>query len=204
MAEVLRLEFERWRRVASVVVTFLLLGAVPALFAVQSSGPWGVRGPIAGVFLLLGPLVGVRAGGYAVRCGPDDLVVRGFLRTRRIPVEAVIAVRTDVVVWCDRRGRLRRTVLWGLRESHGRGPDLGLDARKRALREELGRWAHRTVRKGLDRRIRAVGELDDDALRREVMIARAGGQGGWEYLRRRAEAELIARGPALPADGGQG
>ncbi|MBO3747966.1 PH domain-containing protein [Streptosporangiaceae bacterium NEAU-GS5] len=92
---------------------------------------------LVGIVLLFAsaPVLAVRAWRFAVVCSPDRIVVRGYLRSRTVPIAQVIDVESDsTLVWSDDSGEQRRTAIRAFRL-----PNRALRPLRAHAAESLGR-----------------------------------------------------------------
>ncbi|WP_099896936.1 hypothetical protein [Streptomyces sp. TLI_171] len=177
----LHLAYERWRRFGTGVVY-----AVLALAATVSTGRW----PVIAAGAAAAGWLGVRAVRQAVLCGPDGVLVRGLLWSRRIARADLAGVRFGTVLRFDRRGRIRSTPLWAFRlpPRTARGRRVATDSLL-----ALARWTDHVLARDVPLRGRRLPELDDAALDRELRRARSAPGPVWERHRRRVEREAARR-----------
>ncbi|MEV4556344.1 hypothetical protein AB0K51_05010 [Kitasatospora sp. NPDC049285] len=189
--ETLQLAYEPWRRYGSGVVL-----AVLALAVTVSTGLW----PVVVLGVLAGGWLGVRAVRQAVLCGPDGVLVRGLLWSRRIALADLAGHGFGTVLRFDRGGRLRSTPLWAFRlpPRTARGQRVAFDCL-----HALARWTDHALAREVPLRGRRLRELDDAALRRELRLAGSGPGPLWERHRRQVDREVARRELAgsTPANG---
>ncbi|WP_052508979.1 hypothetical protein [Kitasatospora griseola] len=168
--QLLVLEHEPRLRHASAVGMSLLVAGLPTLLvAGLPDVPTAARVVVGLCCTAIGAILGVRAERAVVICEPDGILIRGFVRSRRIPVRAVVGLRGIHLYWCSPRGRLRRSWLSSFATTH-QAPRSVHD-RNEAYLHELSRWLDRAVYGGLRRRAKQARHLDDDALARELRLA---------------------------------
>lgn len=178
------LEREPADRHGSAATAFLLLGVAPgAVFAVA---PVSALATALGVACALasGIALAVRIERALVYADEDAVLLRGYLRTRRVALADVVGVEGNTLFWCGPRGGLRSSRLAALSDPVSRSPvpspasDLN-----RLERLRMQEWFEQAVGVRIKRRARLVGHMDDDALAREARVSAAGVR--WESRRRR-------------------
>ncbi|GGR04999.1 hypothetical protein [Kitasatospora griseola] len=104
-AQLLVLEHEPRLRHASAVGMFLLVAGLPTLLVAGLPGvPTTARVVVGLCCTAIGAFLGVRAERAVVVCESDGILIRGFVRSRRIPVRAVVGLRGIHLYWCSPRG----------------------------------------------------------------------------------------------------
>jgi hypothetical protein len=187
--QTLCLQHEPRLRRASSVGMFLLFAALPTVVAGSVSGlPITAKVAIGLGCTAAGAYLGVRAERAVVFCQPDEILIRGFIRSRRIHVRDLIGLRGIHLYWCSPRGRLRRSRLASFATSHYASSSVY--ERNGSYLRRLDEWVERAVSSGLKHRAKNVQYLDDATLARELQLADAATR--WQERRRR-QAPGLAR-----------
>ena len=116
-----------------------------------------------------------------VECTAEAIVVRGLVSRRRIPLDRVIGITFwATIVWCSKRGRVRRKWVWFF------GPGKGADPSYR-YRVALADWVCAALRnqKGFDSKM--VHHLSEQDLRDRLRLARCGAA----WSRRRSDSWAV-------------
>ncbi|MFF3878512.1 hypothetical protein [Streptomyces sp. NPDC001978] len=180
--QTLCLEHEPRLRRASSIGMFLLFAALPTVVAgTVSALPITAKVVIGLCSTAAGAYLGIRAERAVVFCQPDEILIRGFIRSRRIRVRDLIGLRGIHLYWCSTRGRLRRSQL----ASFATSPYASSSVYERngSYLRRLDEWIEQAVGSSLKRRAKNVQYLDDAALARELQLADAATR--WEDRRRR-------------------
>ncbi|MFJ1796977.1 hypothetical protein [Kitasatospora griseola] len=191
-AQPLVLEHEPRLRHASAVGMFLFVAGLPTLLVAGIAGvPTTARVVVGLCCTAVGAYLGVRAERAVVVCESDGMLIRGFVRSRRIPVRDAVGLRGIHLYGCSPRGRLRRSRLSGFATTH-RAPRSVHD-RNDAHLDELSRRLDQVVYGGLRRRAKKARHLNGDALARELRLATAAQRWERRLLRGLDLPELTVR-----------
>ncbi|MFC1415882.1 hypothetical protein [Streptacidiphilus cavernicola] len=183
--EALWLEREPMARHGAAITVLLLVGGIPVLLTAGAPLALAARIVVVSGAVLLGLVLAVRTERAAVHCQPEEIVIRGLVRNRRVRIRDVIGVRGNHVYWGSSRGALRRSRLTGVADLPSRFPGVGASSHRNP--ELLEAWIEQAVGSRLKGRARNVPRLDDAALSRELQLAGAGVR--WEAHRRRLSPE---------------
>lgn len=104
-----------------------------------------------------------------VVCDQDIVTIRGLWRvTHRIPVERIVAITPyATIIWCSRRGRLRRSRAWFLSSNRYADPS-------QPERTRLIDWIHLAIRSTARHEKRTLDHLDDAMLADHLRVAQLG------------------------------
>jgi hypothetical protein len=157
--------------VASAMV--LIVGGLPLFYLARGGVPTHLVVAVESCAVLAGAVLAIRAERAAVWCQPDVILLRGYLRSRRIAVSDVVGVRGDRLYWCGRYGALRSTRMTGIAEGPSRFP-IGDTYRTSGSQRRMEAWIEQAVGGRLKNRGRSVAFLGDEALARELKVVKAG------------------------------
>jgi hypothetical protein len=158
-----------------------LAGGMPVVSAAAGHAPLTAVVAVGCGSVPVGVFLAVRADRAAMFCHPEEILIRGLVRTKRIPVRDVVGVRGNHLYWCSPRGALRRSRMTGIADTPSKGPTISNALNRNPQR--LDAWIEQAVTGRLKSRARKVSQLNDSELSRELQLATAGTR--WEAKRRR-------------------